>query len=233
MRYFNCLVLVLLVILISACPGDKKPPSENIKNNGQPLDKAAQSETKAQPKRSIDLKPQNETEHKASQPPPRQISDTTSFFSLSPQARIVVEDFKIGPLQDFLIGQYDRLKAALVVNDFFKGLAKKEIKLDLIKNEMRTEIERSLAYPLSQGLLPESIRIGRILPESTDEISVNVRVFKGQSVTEGEIYLVKDNGEWVIIDLQIGLTLLAEKYNKETEPFSPTSYKWLLRDYFE
>lgn len=233
MRYFNCLICTLLVLLVSACPGDDKTPSENLTSNNQSINKAAQPKTRLEPQRSIDLKPKNETEKQTVQPPPRQVSDTTSLFSLSPQARIMVEDFKIGPLQDFLIGQYNRLKAALVVDEFFKGLSQKEIKLDLIKNEMRTEIKRSLTYPLNQGLLPDNIRIGKILPESSDEISINIRVFKGQSVTEGEIYLVKENGEWKIIDLQIGLTLLAETYTKDTEPFSPSSYKWLLRDYFE
>jgi len=227
MRYVNRFICILLVIFLFACPSDKKSSPENIKNSIQTTADATQ------PKRSIDLKPRNETENTVPAPAPRQISDTTSLFSLSPQQRIVVEDFKIGPLQDFLIGQYDRVKAAQVVNDFFTSLSKKQIEQKLIKTEMRTEIERSLTYSLKQGLLPENFRIGKILPETSDEISVNIRVFRGQSVTEGEIYLVKDNGEWMIIDMQIGLTLLAEKYDKDTEPFSPSSYKWLLRDYFE
>ena len=233
MRYFNRFIFILAVLFLIACPDDNKTAPDNSMNSIQTTTDATQPGTPTNQKLSIDLKPKNESGNTTSQPTPRQISDTTSLFALSPQTRIVVEDFKIGPLQDFLIGQYDRVQAAFVVNDFFKSLKNKEILQELIKPEMRTEIKRSLSYSLKHGLLPENFRIGKILPETNDEISVNVRIFKGNSMTEGEIYLVNDNGVWMIIDIQIGFTLLAEKYNKDTEPFSPSSYKWLLKDYFE
>jgi hypothetical protein len=233
MRFFSYLIFIPIVLFLTACSGDNASSSQN--NNGAIKTSAGttRSETPTQPKRVIDLKPKNESPNNSPQPTPRQVSDTTGLFSLSPGQRIIVEDFKIGPLQDFLIGQYDRIKAALTVHDFMKGLSRKEIKQELIKPEMRTEIKRSLSYSLKNNLLPEEFRIGKIIPEAGGEINVNIRVFKGQSVTEGEIYLLKENGEWMIIDMQIGFTLLAEKYKKDTEPFSPSSYEWLLRDYLE
>ena len=69
--------------------------------------------------------------------------------------------------------------------------------------------------------------------DNNQELSVDVRLFKGQSSTEGEIYMAKIKDAWVITDFQVGLTLLAEKQPKDTEPFSPSSYKWLLKDYLE
>jgi hypothetical protein len=233
MRSFNHFIFFLLILFFTACPGDNRPSAQNNKGAVKTPPDTSQAVTQTQPKRIIDLKPKDESKTTSPQPAPRQVSDTTSFFSLSPGQRIIVEDFKIGPLQDFLIGQYDRIKAASVVHDFFEGLSKKEIKQELIKPEMRTEMKRSLSYSLKNSLLPEEFRIGKIIPEASDEISVNIRIFKGQSVTEGEVYLLKEDGEWMIIDMQIGFTLLAEKYNKDTEPFSPSSYKWLLKDYLE
>jgi hypothetical protein len=220
------LPVLLGLLLLTSC-GEQKQPAGTLNQNPSPVP------TQAQGRRSINLQPKTEAPAKTPVPVPRTVSDTTGLFALNPQERLVAQDFKIGPLQDMLAGQYDKINAVVTVRDFLNSLSKKKVKQELIKEDMRTEITRSLQYPIQQGLVPETYRIGRAFLNDNQELSVNVRLFKGQSVTEGEIYLVKNKDEWVITDLQVGLTLLAEKPTKDTEPFSPSSYKWLLKDYLE
>jgi hypothetical protein len=233
MKNFFLLVATLFFIsFLTACPEEKKPADGNKPNPGQKAQNTAKLLTPDQTKQAINLKPKAETKNAAPVSPPRAVADTSNLFALSPQARIMMDDFKIGTLQDFLRGQNEMIAATSVVSDFLANLSRKQIKEELIKEEMRKEIDRSLRYPLNRDLIPENYRIGKAFMED-NEITVNVRLYRGQNITEGEVYLEKENGEWLISDMQIGFTLLEEKYKKEEEPFSPSSYKWLLKDYME
>ncbi len=218
--------LFLCALLLGSCSEQKQAAGAKTRTTS-PVP------TRTLNERAINLKPKTETPAKTPPPVPRTISDTTGLYTQNPQQRLVAQDFKIGPLQDMLADQYDKISAVSTVREFLNALSKKTVKQELIQENMRTEIMRSLQYPLKQGLVPETYRIGKAIPESNQELSVNVRLYKGQNSTEGEIYLAKNQDTWIITDFQVGLTLLAEKQTKETEPFSPSSYKWLLKDYLE
>jgi hypothetical protein len=227
------LFLLSAILLIPSCGQQKASTSTQKPNPVVATTPGKNTETAQQAKRTIELQPKQEKTEENPPPIPRTVSDTSGRFALDPQQRIVPRDFKIGPLQDVLTGQLNKIKAATTVKEFLTALGKKTIRRELIKPDMQTELERSLSYPLKQGLVPDDFRIGQAIEDKDQEMSVNVRLFKGKNTAEGEIYLVKNKDQWLIDDLQIGLTLLAEKPSKSTEPFSPSSYKWLLKDYLE
>jgi hypothetical protein len=225
-KFFIFPALLLCFLLAASCGEEKRTA-------GAKTPAASPTPTREQNERAINLKPKTETPAKTPPLVPRAVSDTTALFALNPQERLVAQDFKIGSLQDMLAGRYENINAVSIIREFLNSLEKKKVKQELIKEDMRTEITRSLQYPINQGLVPETYRIGKAVMDNNQELSVNVRLFKGQSSTEGEIYMAKIKDAWVITDFQVGLTLLAEKQPKDTEPFSPSSYKWLLKDYLE
>lgn len=158
----------------------------------------------------------------------RTLTTETGLFAYFPQQRLAAQDFKIGPLQDTLLAPLEFVKASAVVGRFFASLMKKEPDYGLVGEKSRRQLEAVVSYPLSQGYIPEKYRLGKMSFEAQDEIRANIRLFKGDAVTEGEIYLEKSGEDWLISDLQVGFTLLNRAYRKSSEPFMPGGYDFLL-----
>jgi len=178
------------------------------------------------PTNVIDLAP---TPRGAQQPPaPAVVSSETGLFAFFPQQRIVPMDFKIGPLQDRVQAPLDLLSATGVTRRFLESLVARTPDYSLVAEENRNLLRDLISYPLSRGYLPDSFRIGKLAFEGDVNVRANIRLLKGKAVTEGEIYLRKIDEVWKVDDLQVGFTLLAREYQRDTEPFRPGDYRFLL-----
>jgi len=156
------------------------------------------------------------------------IQGDSALLALMPKQRVIPEDFKIGPLQDSLEGQWDTISAVWVLRTFFDSFKKKDIKRELLEKEQADEIVRSLSYSIEQNYIPNRYRISQADFSNDNEIRVNMRFFNKKGVTEGEIYLSKNDKNWVISDIQIGFHLLDQEYQKDEELFMPASFRWML-----
>ena len=111
-----------------------------------------------------------------------------------------------------------------------ESVMKKTVDYSLVLPAVRAAVKCVVAYPLAQGYVPQKYRIGKMAFERDDELRANIRLYKDEGVTEGEIYLKKADDGWKISDLQAGFTLLGRPYRKPSEPFMPGSYAFLLDD---
>jgi hypothetical protein len=161
----------------------------------------------------------------------RQLTNEVGLIAYYPQQRLMPEDMKIGALQDGLSATRDYLRAIGTVRAFLDSIAKKEMDEALVLPAARAAIKAVVSYPLSQGYVPQRYRIGKIVFENESAVRANIRLYKDEGVTTGEIYLAKVDDGWQVSDLQAGFTLLGKKYVKPTEPFVPGSYKFLLGDH--
>jgi hypothetical protein len=197
-------------------PADVKPAAP--RREGQPPVQPADS--------VISLSPAPDT----GAPPPTALAASTDLFTSQPQARIMAEDFKIGELQDGVTASRDSLQALSCVRKFMDGLVAKNVDYSLILPAVQRELKAVISYPLKQGYMPQRYRVGKMAFEQEDELRANIRLYKDDGVTEGEIYLKKTDDVWRIADLQVGFTLLARTYKKPAEPFVPGDYSFLLED---
>jgi hypothetical protein len=162
-------------------------------------------------------------------PSPRvALKKETDLFASFPQQRIMGEDFKIGVLQDGITSSRDFLRGLDCVRKFMASIMRKKVDYSLVLPAAQAEMKAVVSYPLKQGYVPQKFRIGKMIFENDDELRANIRLYKDDGVTEGEIYLKKDDEGWKISDLQVGFTLLGRRYQKSSKPFVPGSYDFLL-----
>lgn len=115
-------------------------------------------------------------------------------------------------------------EAARVLAAFLDGLTQGEVRVDLLEEQSRERLRRSLDY--HAGHLPVRYRIGELREAADGEILANVRLFGRPGVTEGEAYLVRSDAGWRVGDLQLALALLQESYVPDAEPFVPSTYEY-------
>jgi len=161
-------------------------------------------------------------------PQPAVLAKESDLLSAFPQARIMAEDFKIGPLQDGISSSRDFLQALACVRKFMESVMKKDVDYALVLPASQAAVKAVISYPMKQGYVPQRYRVGKMAYEQQDEVRANVRLYKDDGVTEGEIYVKKADDEWKIADVQVGFTLLGKPYQKPAEPFVPGSYSFLL-----
>jgi hypothetical protein len=162
--------------------------------------------------------------------PPKALASAGTLMALDRDARLLPEDFKIGPLDDGRDGSADEKTAVLAAASFLSRLAKGGVEKSLIAPDSQATLSDSLAYGLQRGPAPSSWRIGTAKTHDDGEITAPVRLFGPEGTAEGEIYLVKSSQKWLVSDLQISLAQMAEKREKPKEKFFPSAYRWLLED---
>ncbi len=143
-------------------------------------------------------------------------------------SRIIPEDFKIGPLQD-IFDPGNKKGITLIMEQFLKSLTRGEIEEDLLIPSNRTELSRFLGYHIGRGLIPRSYRFGSINLYDPALARANVRLFSSTGVSEGEIYLTKEEGLWYITDLQIAFEQLSIAYRQSDSKFMPYTYGWTIQ----
>ncbi len=176
-------------------------------------------------------------------------SGANSLLALDRGRLIPPEDFEIGPLAletnripgpaaapggatsapgTAVLGA-DEKAALLTAGSFLSALSRGKAPRGRIVSGTAVSLSESLTYYLERGDVPSSFRLGMPKRRDDGEIAVNVRLFKADGSAEGEIYLVRENRQWLVSDFQVDLSRLREKREKRGD-FMPSSYRWLLGD---
>jgi hypothetical protein len=137
------------------------------------------------------------------------------------------EDFKIGPLAASRDVEADNRGAVEAAERFLSALSHGKVDRELLAAGA-SAVAESAAYHLEKGDTPSSFRLGKPKPRAGGEVAVNVRLFGPAGTAEGEIYMTSENKQWLVSDLQVGMSALQVKREKPKEKFFPSSYRWLL-----
>jgi hypothetical protein len=154
------------------------------------------------------------------------------FFSQSFARRNVPNDFKIGPLADYYINTGEHSSILARVDFFCLSLVENELKDELLDDQNRSLLKESLQYYLSRDVRPTEYRIGLVQINDDDSSHVPVRFLSKRGISEGDIYLTKHDGQWLITDIQVDLQRLEQSYVRSDEEFVPTSYDLLFNNTF-
>jgi hypothetical protein len=150
-----------------------------------------------------------------------------------PAARLLPEDFEIGPLGDALGGsRAERLARAAAVR-FLSGLASGKVPGADILPDRREELARSLQYYLDRKLLPSRFRLGPFVELEDGSLRCRVRLFGGAGSTpdsspasaSGELYLASAEGTWYVADAQVGLAALGVPAPSRREKYVPSEVR--------
>lgn len=223
-------------------------PADSSTQQNEALKKAVTAESLPRktvvPSRTVAVPP--EAPVPAASVPIQADSGTNSLFALDRGRLIPPEDFEIGPLAletkrtpnasadatetpgTAVLGA-DEKAALLAAGSFLSTLLRGKAPRGRIVSGTAASLSESLAYYLERGDVPSSFRLGMPKRRDDGEITVNVRLFKADGSAEGEIYLARENRQWLVSDFQVDLSRLREKHEKRGD-FMPSSYRWLLGD---
>jgi hypothetical protein len=151
-----------------------------------------------------------------------------TLLTLDGTPRILPEDFRIGPLGDPEQGTADEKAALEAAGALLASLVGGGVDAKLLAAESEEALRDMLAFGFEGARAPTSFRLGRAVARPEGETTVNARLFRGQGTAEGEIYLRKENREWLIADIQISAAELAAARERPKQKFFPSTYRWLL-----
>lgn len=140
----------------------------------------------------------------------------------------MAEDFTLGPLGDASAGTDDQKQALLAAEQFLSSLVRGSPSPALLSPRSGQAI-LELLQPLTGGeAAPSAYRLGHAVPLPAGELSANVRLSRDSGTAEGEIYLGKEGGRWLVTDVQFNPAALALVRQKPAKKFFPSPYRWLL-----
>jgi len=139
-----------------------------------------------------------------------------------PAARLLPEDFDIGPLGDRVGGSRTERMARAVAVRFLAGLAGGKVPDVELLPERREELSRSLQHYLDRQLLPSRYRLGPLIELEDGSLRCRVRLFGNPGSGSGELYLSIADGRWYVADLQAGLAVLGVAAPRRTGKYVPT-----------
>ncbi len=164
-------------------------------------------------------------------PVARPLADAGMLVALGRgQAVVLPEDFRIGPLGNGQTGTPDKDAAFAAASSFLSRLVAGTVDRQAITPDEQESLADTLTYGLQQGYVPTSFRLGAPKDEPDGELAANLRLFDAVGSSEGEIYLSRAAGQWLIADVQIDLAQLAVPRTPSKERFFPSPYRWLLED---
>lgn len=151
-----------------------------------------------------------------------------SLRTIAGTPRLMAEDFSLGPLGDAASGTDDQKAALLAADEFLASLVTGAPAAALL-SPRSVQAVLELLEPLKGGeAAPATFRLGNAVAVSGGELSANIRLFRDGGTAEGEIYLGKESGRWVVTDVQINPAALARARQKPARKFFPSPYRWLL-----
>ena len=144
-----------------------------------------------------------------------------------PNKEITPEDFKIGKLHNLRKSTNEQNIIVTTIDNFFKTLLSKKIDKNLLTSE-NSELNIRLTYYIDRGNIPTSFRVGKIIIENINISRAYIRLFGNKGISEGEVYLKKQNGNWKISDIQIDFNNLSIEYIKKDEKYMPSIYSSII-----
>ncbi len=160
-------------------------------------------------------------------PPLARNDSLQSLFAQDRERKVLPEDFRTGPLAGGSDLEGDDRLALTAASRFLAALGEGKVSRELLSSGA-SAVGESMAFHKEQGDTLVSYRLGKPKPREGGEIATNVRLFGREGTAEGEIYMVSENRQWLVSDLQISMADLRVKRQKQKEKFFPSSYRWLL-----
>lgn len=231
MKIYAVIASLTLLFLLFSCNKEKSEktpsdPSEKEEQQQQTLQQTENQKAAVRSNKEITLK--RVAAEKAESAVEINLKGKETLLYHRQGSRIIPEDFKIGPLQDSL-NPGNKKSLTLIIEQFLKSLTRGEIEEDLLIPSDRTELSRFFGYHIGRGLIPRSYRFGSINLDDPGLARANVRLFSETGVSEGEIYLTKEDGVWYITDLQIAFEQLSIAYQQSNGKFMPYGYGWTIQ----
>lgn len=155
-------------------------------------------------------------------------SGTSGLFLLGPATRLVPEDFEIGPLADARAAGGDEKAALAAAAALLSSVAAGAPQAGQVTEDSRDAVLDLLSPVGAPGQGPLAFRLGRPVTLPDGEISVNLRLLRGEGTAEGEMYMRRQDGRWLVADVQVNPAALAVARGKPEERFFPSPYRWLL-----
>ena len=141
---------------------------------------------------------------------------------------VTPEDFEIGPLLVFSTKEGEEAKNKEYrdfIYRFFNEIRKGNIPTSMIWDENVFFLSNIFGSYIEKKQIPDTIRIGRVI-STKDGFRLNLRFFKGQNRTEGEILLIKTKKSFLVKECYGDLGLLDVEYTRGEEKFEPETYKF-------
>ena len=228
MKIYAAIISLTLLFLLFSCTKERseKTPSAPSAKEQQAVQQTEKQQAADKPNKEITL--QRVAEQKAESASEINLKGKDALLYHRQGSRIIPEDFKIGLLQDTL-DPGNKKSLTLLMEEFFKSLTRGEIEENLLIPSDRTELNRFLTYHIDRGLIPQSYRLGSINLDDPGLARANVRLFSETGVSEGEIYLTKEDSLWYITNLQIAFEQLSIAYQQSDQKFIPYSYGWTIQ----
>ncbi len=149
----------------------------------------------------------------------------TSLLSKRNEAPVFPEDYKIGLLQNEYPEGADEKKIMVSLNAFFYSLSRGIINTSKIHGEWLSAVKRSLLFHVENGNIPVKTRFGLVFLTTEKTARANIRMYGKAGRAEGEVYLEKKNGKWLITDINADFSQLAVEYDSKGEVFEPALYR--------
>lgn len=138
------------------------------------------------------------------------------------------EDFSIGPLADPRAGTDDEKAALAAAAALLASVAAGTPDGSRLTEDSREAVLDLLGPASRVNAGPLAFRLGSATTLPTGEISINLRLLRGEGSAEGEIYVRRDGSRWLVSDVQVNPAALAAARSRPAARFFPSPYRWLL-----
>ncbi len=140
-------------------------------------------------------------------------------------------DQKIGPLVTAAGGTREERLVVRRVRAFVERLSEGDLDTDAVAASERASFRRRFRVVLDRAYLPHEVRIGTIsFPGNRGESQAvaSIRLFGDPGDARGSVYLVREEGRWVIEDIALDFSLLSEPADPP-DPYRPGDDGWSVR----
>ena len=156
------------------------------------------------------------------------VSANHSLLHEQNMGMVTPEDFEIGPLLVFLDKIEEKIKNNVYrefINDFFNELKEGYVPIGMLSQENLFFLTSIFNSYIERNQIPDNIRIGKVV-HIRDGLRLNLRMFKGQNRTGGEIILVETEAGLKIREFYGDLGILDVEYIRANERFEPEYYRF-------
>ena len=156
------------------------------------------------------------------------MSGSDQLLAMQGGRSVYPSDFDIGALQQAMPAGTAQGAILQVVDQFFSELSKGKVDDAAMSPKWKDDIVRLLSYPVQQGELPDAVRVGKITIVQ-DKAHAAIRMERGNGRSDGEVYLDRVDGQWLISDLQADFGKLTVPFER-AQTFDPAEWKSLMKE---